>query len=1003
MNCNCEQNAVVIVRNNDTDWNGGKLATINLVTDILDLSTFTATLNMAGIIKTFDDLSSGSIEVNLSASETKNLPPFFNGVLNLIDSTGKVATIESLIPFKVISIVHGNAIATEPYTLNFDVKQGGETILTVNVESAVSVEVGMTTTLNPDEEAYVRNVGTGNHLVLDFGIPQGVQGVQGETGADGKDGKDGIDGQSAIITGVTASVDNSVGTPSVTVISGGTEFARSFDFEFKNLKGEQGETGAPGTDGKDGKDGKDGQDGAAATIAVGTTTTGEPGTDSSVTNSGTSSAAVLNFVIPKGETGAAGADGQDGQDGADGEAATITVGTTTTGQPGTNASVTNSGTSSAAVLDFVIPQGATGAAGADGEGVPTGGTQGQVLAKVSSTDYDTEWITPEAGVTVDDALSTSSVNPVQNKVITKAINGKQDVLTPVAPVDISQVTESLIHRYTVSGDTATPQSPIGSSPNIFDYYSNLGFEFNNQSFVPTSFSDWCTQGANIASWFDIPVDFSTDLTAGQTFTIRLSGGSNNKFCCILCDGSNNPKYAVLCFTDYLYAYYVGSVSETSAGKVIYSTSRQRGNWSGAAFTSSEYAEISFVNQTSSLQIPVEWVQNNYKRTGNATISLSGSAVADLAEVKKIRVFTSSYVNLSTTTTSTDWTLADSTVIYNNISVIYDNTTIKKNQLGQLYADVDSLPSQTGNSGKFLTTDGTDASWATIQTGGANTDINNLSTLGNSRLQYAPFSINAGTVTNGENATLSYSGSTLTCAPCTITTCDSRTLVDANSATYDVSNEADGTYYVFKDYETGALSLSDELYISDTQASTAWTQPVLDADGTPGGEVSISEIAITATQQLPALWLDTSTVPNNLKVYSSGSYSVNNDLVYIGDCTVLSGAVSSITNRDFGKQIDTNDLVEVPVVTETYKSGTSWYRLYSDGWCVQGGRITGTTVTFLRTFVDTNFHIVVSYGVRGSSGAYGYDHPATLSASQFTVGSDVYSSNAGFWRAEGFVS
>lgn len=43
-----------------------------------------------------------------------------------------------------------------------------------------------------------------------------------------------------------------------------------------------------------------------------------------------------------------------------GEAATITVGTVTTGQPGTSAQVTNSGTETDAVLNFTIPQGATG-------------------------------------------------------------------------------------------------------------------------------------------------------------------------------------------------------------------------------------------------------------------------------------------------------------------------------------------------------------------------------------------------------------------------------------------------------------------------------------------------------------------------------------------------------------------------------------------------------------------------------------------------------------------
>jgi len=59
-------------------------------------------------------------------------------------------------------------------------------------------------------------------------------------------------------------------------------------FVFTNLKGIQGSPGA------------------AATIAAGTTTTGEAGTSASVVNSGTSSAAVFDFTIPRG------ADGTDG-------------------------------------------------------------------------------------------------------------------------------------------------------------------------------------------------------------------------------------------------------------------------------------------------------------------------------------------------------------------------------------------------------------------------------------------------------------------------------------------------------------------------------------------------------------------------------------------------------------------------------------------------------------------------------------------------------------------
>ena len=71
-----------------------------------------------------------------------------------------------------------------------------------------------------------------------------------------------------------------------------------------------------------------------------------------------------------------------------GAAATVTVGTVTTGEPGTDALVTNSGTENAAVLNFTIPRGETGPAGA---GVPDGGTAGQLLSK---TESGTSWIDP---------------------------------------------------------------------------------------------------------------------------------------------------------------------------------------------------------------------------------------------------------------------------------------------------------------------------------------------------------------------------------------------------------------------------------------------------------------------------------------------------------------------------------------------------------------------------------------------------------------------------------
>ena len=74
--------------------------------------------------------------------------------------------------------------------------------------------------------------------------------------------------------------------------------------------------------GKPGPQGPKGDDGLAATIQIGTVTTGAAGTEAAVTNSGTENAAVFNFTIPKGDPGESGAGG----------IATITAGTGTSSE-----------------------------------------------------------------------------------------------------------------------------------------------------------------------------------------------------------------------------------------------------------------------------------------------------------------------------------------------------------------------------------------------------------------------------------------------------------------------------------------------------------------------------------------------------------------------------------------------------------------------------------------------------------------------------------------------
>jgi hypothetical protein len=65
-------------------------------------------------------------------------------------------------------------------------------------------------------------------------------------------------------------------------------------------------------------------------------------------------------------------------------------------------------------------QGATGAKGDTGEGVVAGGAPGQILAKIDSTDYNTEWVTPFTAVSQDTAPSLGADLDVNGKKIVSA-------------------------------------------------------------------------------------------------------------------------------------------------------------------------------------------------------------------------------------------------------------------------------------------------------------------------------------------------------------------------------------------------------------------------------------------------------------------------------------------------------------------------------------------------------------------------------------------------------
>jgi len=128
---------------------------------------------------------------------------------------------------------------------------------------------------------------------------------------------------------------------------------------------------------------------------------------------------------PIGNTGAAGAPGAAGTNGAPGAAGPQgPIGNTgaagTNGAPGVAG--TNGTNGAPGVAGTNGTNGAPGAAGTNGtngtngQGVPTGGTAGQVLSKIDGTNYNTQWTTPTGGSGTFPSIELSVANNVQQTI-----------------------------------------------------------------------------------------------------------------------------------------------------------------------------------------------------------------------------------------------------------------------------------------------------------------------------------------------------------------------------------------------------------------------------------------------------------------------------------------------------------------------------------------------------------------------------------------------------------
>ena len=135
------------------------------------------------------------------------------------------------------------------------------------------------------------------------------------------------------------------------------------------------------------------------------------------------------------------------------------------------------------------------------------------------------------------------------------------------------------------------------------------------------------------------------------------------------------------------------------------------------------------------------------------------------------------------------------------------------------------------------------------------------------------------------------------------------------------------------------------------------------------------------------------------IYAQGNGTL---YYYVGDIDQNHGIVNM---GRIGEQ-----LASLTTVVETYQNGTSWYRVWSDGWCEQGGYSTSSnvTITLLKTYANTNYTITLGKAFNNETNTrFPNIVSTTKTTTQFKV-TGVYNNTSGtdcyfYWETKGYMA
>lgn len=153
--------------------------------------------------------------------------------------------------------------------------------------------------------------------------------------------------------------------------------------------------------------------------------------------------------------------------------------------------------------------GATGAQGAPGVGVPTGGTTGQVLKKVSNTDYDTEWADESGG----GSGSTVSVTQIQT-------TGTKIATITVDNIDTDLYAPSSGGSGTIDGDATVKWAgkALTTQPSTYPYKQTTTLAVTSTTGNATPSTTYTFNDGTDDITFTVTFDTDYDISGTQVIT-----------------------------------------------------------------------------------------------------------------------------------------------------------------------------------------------------------------------------------------------------------------------------------------------------------------------------------------------------------------------------------------------------------------------------------------------------------------------------------------------------